>query len=63
MIRSTSLSRRALLAQTLGATAVVSAGAALGATPKLGLARPMFYRFEVGSFEVTSILDGAVQFP
>jgi glyoxylase-like metal-dependent hydrolase (beta-lactamase superfamily II) len=36
-------------------------GAAYAAAPKQGLSRPSIYRFEVGEFEVTSILDGAIQ--
>jgi glyoxylase-like metal-dependent hydrolase (beta-lactamase superfamily II) len=57
--------RRALLggaalagaaALTAGTTGTVSAAA-----PKQGLSRPTLYRFGVGDFEVTTILDGAVQ--
>lgn len=63
------LDRRSLLAgAAMGGAAL--GGAALGtrlprsaaaAAPKQGLWRPAFYRFQIGTFEVTSILDGAIQ--
>ena len=31
------------------------------AAPALGAARPAYYRFKLGQFEVTTLLDGAVQ--
>jgi len=58
------LDRRSLLA---GAT-LTGAAAALGtpfpslaAAPQQGLTRPTLYRFGIGEFEVTTILDGAIQ--
>ncbi|MEL6337255.1 MAG: MBL fold metallo-hydrolase [Pseudomonadota bacterium] len=54
--------RRAFLA---GAAAGLATGAAalpaVAATPQQGLLRPGLWRFSLGAFEVTSILDGAVQ--
>ena len=50
-------SRRAALA---GAAASV-ATAAMAKAPMLGVARPDFYRFQLGEFEVSTILDGVVQ--
>jgi glyoxylase-like metal-dependent hydrolase (beta-lactamase superfamily II) len=53
----------------LGAGAAAAAGAALlpsgahAAAPMLGVQRPQVYRFKLGSFEVTNILDGYVQNP
>ncbi|TVQ37229.1 MAG: MBL fold metallo-hydrolase [Geminicoccaceae bacterium] len=38
----------------------LSIGAAQAATPRLGPARPSFYRFQLGAFEVTTLLDGYV---
>jgi len=59
------IDRRALLgsAALAGAAALVggSAGTAGAAVPKQGLSRPSLYRFPLGDFEVTAILDGAVQ--
>lgn len=57
------LDRRALLAGAVAGTALAAGapGAGLAAVPKQGLSRPGLYRFEVGAFEVTSILDGAIQ--
>lgn len=60
------LSRRALCTSVSGAVI----GSALGlagtaparaATPMLGVLRPSVYRFKLGGFEVTQILDGFVQ--
>jgi glyoxylase-like metal-dependent hydrolase (beta-lactamase superfamily II) len=34
---------------------------ALAEAPMLGPARPTFYRFRLGAFEVTTLLDGAIQ--
>ncbi len=56
--------RNALLG--LGAAAAAAAlGAprALAEAPFGGLSRPTHYRFQVGDFEVTTLLDGAVQLP
>lgn len=58
------LDRRALMtgAAVTGAVLTVGApGAALAAAPKQGLRRPSIYRFGLGDFEITTILDGAVQ--
>lgn len=63
------LDRRALLAGA-AISGAAATGAALGmgvprqaaaAAPKQGLRRPTLYRFAVGDFEVTTILDGAIQ--
>lgn len=58
------LDRRTLLtgaALTGTAAALGAPSAALGATPMQGLRRPKLYRFGLGAFEVTTILDGAIQ--
>jgi glyoxylase-like metal-dependent hydrolase (beta-lactamase superfamily II) len=58
------LDRRALLtgAAVTGAVLTVGApGAGHAAAPKQGLSRPSIYRFGLGDFEVTTILDGAIQ--
>ncbi len=58
------LDRRALMtgAAVTGAALTVGApGGAVAAAPKQGLSRPSIYRFGLGDFEVTSILDGAIQ--
>jgi len=58
------LDRRTLLkgAALTGAAAAIGApSAGLAAAPKQGLSRPSFYRFGLGDFEVTTILDGAIQ--
>ncbi|MEO0763893.1 MAG: MBL fold metallo-hydrolase, partial [Pseudomonadota bacterium] len=67
MTRTTTFDRRSLLA---GAAAAAAAAPTLAATPaaaavpaQQGLLRPGIWRFQVGRFEVTSILDGAAQFP
>ncbi|MBY8977205.1 MBL fold metallo-hydrolase [Rhodobacteraceae bacterium NNCM2] len=56
------LTRRAALhgAGLIAATAALPAAAK---APMLGVDRPDHYRFKIGSFEVTTILDGAVQIP
>jgi glyoxylase-like metal-dependent hydrolase (beta-lactamase superfamily II) len=58
----TRLTRRALLAGTSAATAVLAAGAlphtAHAAQPAAGKQAPGFYRYKVGSFEVTVVTDG-----
>lgn len=59
---SLNISRRA----ALKAAAVAASSAALpawAAAPMLGVDRPSHYRFKIGGFEVTTILDGAVQIP
>jgi glyoxylase-like metal-dependent hydrolase (beta-lactamase superfamily II) len=55
--------RKTLLAAgaALVAPGLVGGRPALAAAPMLGPARPSFYRFQLGDFEVTSLLDGAVQ--
>ena len=62
------LTRRNLLtgAAAIGAAAVAPATAyspARAAAPPLGAQAPGFYRYKVGSFECTSINDGARTFP
>lgn len=64
------LNRRTLLAGTaaLGASgtalgAAVLPGAARAAAPMQGASVPSHYRFALGDFEVTTILDGAVELP
>lgn len=58
------LTRRAALVATAGAAIaapfVLRSGTARAAAPMLGAARPAFYRFKLGSFEVTTLLDGYV---
>ena len=58
----TRLTRRTLLAGTTAATTAVAAGAlphtALAAQPAAGKQAPGFYRYKVGSFEVTVVTDG-----
>jgi glyoxylase-like metal-dependent hydrolase (beta-lactamase superfamily II) len=60
-------SRRDALKLGAGAALVAAAGAMPGlaraAAPMLGVLRPQVYRFKLGSFEVTTILDGFVQNP
>lgn len=48
-------------AMTSAALGALGSGAARAAAPMLGVARPSVYRFKLGSFEVTNILDGYVQ--
>ncbi len=58
------LDRRTLMTGAAMTGAALTAGApvaALAAAPKQGLSRPSVYRFGLGDFEVTTILDGAVQ--
>ena len=63
----TDLNRRHLLAgaAALGAAAVTKLGstAANAAVPQAGTQAPGFYRYKVGSYECTSINDGARTFP
>ncbi|MEM7236711.1 MAG: MBL fold metallo-hydrolase [Pseudomonadota bacterium] len=56
------LSRRAAL-QGAAIAASTAALPAWAAAPMLGVDRPSHYRFKVGGYEVTTILDGAVQIP
>ena len=55
--------RKTLLAAgaVLAAPAIIHGRTARAAAPMLGPARPSFYRFQLGDFEVTTLLDGAVQ--
>ncbi len=55
--------RKTLLAAgaALAAPAIIGSRTARAAAPLLGPARPSFYRFQLGDFEVTTLLDGAVQ--
>lgn len=60
------VSRRSLM--TAAAATVIApagltglAGTALAAAPMLGPARPTHYRFKLGQFEVTTLLDGYIQ--
>src|SRR6266850_179180 len=62
------LTRRNLLtgAAAIGATAIAPAtvlSPARAAAPPAGAQAPGFYRYKVGSFECTSINDGARTFP
>ncbi|MEM6945116.1 MAG: MBL fold metallo-hydrolase, partial [Pseudomonadota bacterium] len=66
MIDTTTTNRRNLMlgaaALPLAGAAASAAGAAGAAVPaQQGVLRPGIYRFKLGAFEVTSILDGAVQ--
>ena len=55
--------RKTLLAAgaAMMAPGILGQRAAMAAAPMLGPARPSFYRFQLGDFEVTTLLDGAVQ--
>jgi glyoxylase-like metal-dependent hydrolase (beta-lactamase superfamily II) len=58
------LSRRAMLAGAAAtAVAPLAATPARAAAPAFGAQVPSFYRYKVGSFECTSISDGARTFP
>jgi len=62
----TRIDRRALLKGSAGIAAAAAAGIAAPAragAPMMGVARPTHYRFPLGAFEVTTLLDGAVQVP
>jgi glyoxylase-like metal-dependent hydrolase (beta-lactamase superfamily II) len=60
-----STTRRDLFKMAGGAAAVAAfgglAGSAQAAAPMLGVMRPSIYRFKLGAFEVTNLLDGYVQ--
>ena len=61
-----SATRRDILKLAGGAASFAALGSALpgvahAAAPMLGVLRPSIYRFKLGSFEVTNILDGFVQ--
>ncbi len=60
------MSRRDALKLAGGAAALGALGSAVpqiaeAAAPMLGVSRPSIYRFKLGAFEVTTILDGFVQ--
>ena len=63
----TVFSRRTLLAAAgTGAAAATLGGhvtVAHSASEMLGASRPTHFRFKLGEFEVTTILDGAIQVP
>ena len=66
MTHQASTTRRDLLklaggAASLAALGAIGTDAARAAAPMLGVSRPSVYRFKLGSFEVTNILDGYVQ--
>jgi glyoxylase-like metal-dependent hydrolase (beta-lactamase superfamily II) len=61
-----SIARRDILKLAGGAASLAGLGAfgvhpASAAAPMLGVTRPSIYRFKLGSFEITNILDGYVQ--
>lgn len=62
---SITLDRRSLVMSAAGVAAAGTLGlkpmAARAAVPMQGVLRPSVYRFKVGGFEVTNILDGYVQ--
>ena len=60
------ITRRGMITAAAGAAAGFAAvaafpGMALAAAPKSGRAVPSYHRFDLGEFEVTTILDGSVQ--
>lgn len=55
------LLKRAGAATALGTLAGFVPTVAQAAAPMLGVSRPSIYRFKLGAFEVTNILDGYVQ--
>lgn len=63
----TVLNRREALLGLAGTAAVAAAGSSLitnpaeAAAPMLGPLKPNLYRFKLGGFEVTTVLDGAIQ--
>ena len=63
----TELTRRTLLTSTVAATAVAAAPLATGrsahaAAPPAGTQAPGWYRYKVGSFEITVVTDGVNRF-
>ena len=60
---STTVTRRGVFAGAgaLAAAAAVGTAPARAGAPMLGASTPMVYRFMVGDYEVTTILDGAIQ--
>lgn len=66
MTEKPGLTRRKLLAGTAGLAAAPFIGSGLivpafAAAPQLGPQRPSVYRVKLGQFEITTILDGAIQ--
>ena len=61
----TQLTRRSLLAGTAvtALTTIPAAGPARAAAPPAGKQAPGFYRYTVGTFEITVITDGAARVP
>jgi hypothetical protein len=64
----TKVTRRTMLAGTAGAAAAVASprsivAPALAAAPAAGKQAPGFYRYRVGSYEITVVTDGARSFP
>ena len=62
----TTLNRRSLLAGAATVGALIAGGAISGvraAAPIVGKQAPGFYRYKVGSIEVTVVTDGLNQFP
>ena len=53
--------KRAGATAALGTLAGFMPAAVQAAAPMLGVSRPSIYRFKVGAFEVTNILDGFIQ--
>ena len=54
------LTRRTLLAGT--ALAALSAGTAMAAAPPVGRQTPGVYRYRIGSFELTALYDGILEY-
>lgn len=50
-----------LAGSALAAPFILRSGLVHAAAPMLGPARPSFYRFKLGSFEITTLFDGYVQ--
>jgi glyoxylase-like metal-dependent hydrolase (beta-lactamase superfamily II) len=62
--RMTQLTRRSLLAGTAAAFATIPAAAPTrAAAPAANKQAPGFYRYKVGSYEITVVTDGANRFP
>ncbi len=64
--KTSSLSRRTVvlgMAAQAACLPFASFNAAMAAAPMLGLQRPAIYRFKLGEFEITNILDGFVVRP
>lgn len=60
----THLTRRSLLAGSAAAAlGTMAAAPARAAAPPAGKQAPGFYRYTVGTFEITVITDGAIRFP